>query len=218
MHANRREEADRDRSRADRGDGRAQEHVHRRHALRRGQADRPRGDQVPGAGHRRRHRTEDEGRPGAHGRRARRGWSKKTRRSTPATTRRPARRSSPAWASCTSRSSSTACCASSTCRRTSAGRRSPTKRRSRQPADAEGRFVRQSGGRGQFGVVKLHVEPLPRGTGFVFENKIIGGSIPKEYINPIGAGHQGGAGDRRSRQISRDRRQGAACRWVSITL
>jgi elongation factor G len=56
------------------------------------------------------------------------------------------------------------------------------------PADAEGRFVRQSGGRGQFGVVKLHVEPLPRGTGFVFENKIIGGAIPKEYINPTEQG------------------------------
>ncbi len=49
---------------------------------------------------------------------------------------------------------------------------------------AEGRFVKQTGGSGQFGVVKLEAEPLPRGTGIVFENKIIGGSIPKEYINP----------------------------------
>jgi elongation factor G len=55
-------------------------------------------------------------------------------------------------------------------------------------ADAEGRFVRQSGGRGQFGVVKLHVEPLARGSGFVFENKIIGGAVPKEYINPTEQG------------------------------
>jgi elongation factor G len=53
---------------------------------------------------------------------------------------------------------------------------------------AEGRFVRQTGGRGQFGVVWLEVEPLPRGTGFQFENKLIGGSIPKEYVNPVEQG------------------------------
>jgi len=57
-----------------------------------------------------------------------------------------------------------------------------------QSSTAEGRFVKQTGGRGQFGVVKLTVEPLPRGTGIQFENKIIGGSIPKEYINPTEAG------------------------------
>ncbi|HVP04433.1 MAG TPA: elongation factor G [Dehalococcoidia bacterium] len=56
------------------------------------------------------------------------------------------------------------------------------------PADAEGRFVRQSGGRGQFGVVKLHAEPLPRGGGFVFENKIVGGAVPREYVGPTEAG------------------------------
>ncbi len=52
-------------------------------------------------------------------------------------------------------------------------------------AIAEGRFVRQSGGRGQYGVVELSVEPLERGMGFVFENKVVGGSISKEYINPV---------------------------------
>jgi len=55
-------------------------------------------------------------------------------------------------------------------------------------ATAEGRFVRQSGGRGQYGVVQLEVEPLERGQGFVFENKIVGGSIPKEYIPAVGHG------------------------------
>ncbi len=55
-------------------------------------------------------------------------------------------------------------------------------------ARAEGRFVRQTGGRGQFGVVEIEVEPLERGQGFVFENKIVGGSIPKEYINPVQEG------------------------------
>ena len=53
---------------ADRGDGGPQAHLHGRHALRRVAADRARGDQVPGAGHLRRDRAEDEGRPGAHGR------------------------------------------------------------------------------------------------------------------------------------------------------
>jgi len=55
-------------------------------------------------------------------------------------------------------------------------------------ARAEGRFVRQSGGRGQYGVVELEIEPLERGSGFVFENKIVGGSVPKEYIPAVGQG------------------------------
>jgi elongation factor G len=57
-----------------------------------------------------------------------------------------------------------------------------------QKARAEGRFVRQSGGRGQYGVVELEVEPLERGMGYVFENKIVGGSVPKEYIPAVGQG------------------------------
>jgi elongation factor G len=57
-----------------------------------------------------------------------------------------------------------------------------------QKARAEGRFVRQSGGRGQYGVVELEVEPLERGMGYVFENKIVGGAVPKEYIPAVGQG------------------------------
>ena len=53
---------------------------------------------------------------------------------------------------------------------------------------AEGRFVRQTGGRGQFGHVVLRLEPLPPGSGFVFESAIVGGVIPKEYINPTETG------------------------------
>lgn len=53
---------------------------------------------------------------------------------------------------------------------------------------AEGRFVRQTGGRGQYGHVWLDLEPLPRGQGFVFENKIVGGVIPKEFIPAVEAG------------------------------
>ena len=58
----------------------------------------------------------------------------------------------------------------------------------RQAAKAEGRFVRQTGGRGQFGVVWLDVEPLPPGSGFVFENKLVGGSIPREYVPAVEQG------------------------------
>jgi elongation factor G len=57
-----------------------------------------------------------------------------------------------------------------------------------RPAKAQGRFVRQSGGRGQYGDTHLEVEPLEKGQGFVFENKIIGGAIPKEYIPAVEQG------------------------------
>jgi len=55
-------------------------------------------------------------------------------------------------------------------------------------AKAEGRFVRQTGGKGQFGDVWVELEPAEPGTGFEFVNKIVGGSIPREYINPTEAG------------------------------
>jgi elongation factor G len=53
---------------------------------------------------------------------------------------------------------------------------------------AEGRHVRQTGGHGQYGVVKLEVEPLERGSGFVFENKIVGGAVPREFVGPTEEG------------------------------
>jgi len=52
----------------------------------------------------------------------------------------------------------------------------------------EGRFIRQSGGRGQYGHVKLRLEPLKRGEGFAFENAIVGGVVPREYISAVEAG------------------------------
>jgi elongation factor G len=55
-------------------------------------------------------------------------------------------------------------------------------------AEAEGRFVRQTGGSGQYGVCKLTIEPLEIGKGFEFENKVVGGAIPKEYIPAIEKG------------------------------
>jgi elongation factor G len=54
----------------------------------------------------------------------------------------------------------------------------------RKPAHGTGRFVRQSGGRGQFGHVEMEVEPGEAGTGLVFESKVVGGNIPREFINP----------------------------------
>ena len=52
----------------------------------------------------------------------------------------------------------------------------------------EGKFVRQSGGRGQYGHVWLEIEPNEQGAGYEFINKVVGGAVPKEYINPVNAG------------------------------
>src|SRR5579884_1100440 len=57
-----------------------------------------------------------------------------------------------------------------------------------RPARAEGRFVRQTGGRGQYGDVWIEIEPLPRGGGFELVDKIVGGVIPREYIPAVEAG------------------------------
>ncbi|PTQ56999.1 MAG: Translation elongation factor G [Candidatus Carbobacillus altaicus] len=58
----------------------------------------------------------------------------------------------------------------------------------RSSAKVEGKYIRQSGGRGQYGHVWVEFEPLERGAGFVFENKIVGGVVPKEYIPAVQAG------------------------------
>ena len=52
----------------------------------------------------------------------------------------------------------------------------------------EGKFVRQTGGRGQYGHVVINIEPGKPGTGFVFEDKVVGGSVPREYISSVKAG------------------------------
>ncbi|MCY0873131.1 MAG: elongation factor G [Acidithiobacillus caldus] len=58
----------------------------------------------------------------------------------------------------------------------------------RKAVESEGKFVRQSGGRGQYGHVWLRLEPLEPGSGFVFENAVVGGVVPKEYIGPTQKG------------------------------
>ncbi len=61
----------------------------------------------------------------------------------------------------------------------------------RKSAEVDNKYVRQSGGKGQYGHVKIRIEPSEPGAGYSFENKIVGGAIPKEYIPAIDAGVQG---------------------------
>ncbi len=55
-------------------------------------------------------------------------------------------------------------------------------------ARAQGRLVKQTGGRGQFAVVELELEPLPSGSGLIFENEVVGGAVPRQFITAVKAG------------------------------
>lgn len=57
-----------------------------------------------------------------------------------------------------------------------------------RPAGAEGRYKKQSGGHGQFGVAHIRIEPLERGAGFIFDDKIVGGAIPRQFIPAVEKG------------------------------
>ncbi|MBQ2967548.1 MAG: elongation factor G [Clostridia bacterium] len=61
----------------------------------------------------------------------------------------------------------------------------------RKTVEVDHKYARQSGGKGQYGHVKMIVEPLEPGSGYIFESKIVGGAIPKEYIPAVDAGIQG---------------------------
>ncbi|MGB7602243.1 MAG: elongation factor G [Candidatus Sulfotelmatobacter sp.] len=60
----------------------------------------------------------------------------------------------------------------------------------RRHSEAEGKYIRQTGGRGQYGHAKIRLDPQPAGTGYEFVNDIVGGSVPKEFIKPIDQGIQ----------------------------
>jgi len=60
----------------------------------------------------------------------------------------------------------------------------------RKHSEAEGKYIRQTGGRGQYGHAKIRLDPQPAGTGYEFVNDIVGGSVPKEFIKPIDQGIQ----------------------------
>ncbi len=81
-----------------------------------------------------------------------------------------------------------------------------------RPVKIEGRFVRQSGGRGQYGHVWLELEPNESGAGFVFESKIIGGVVPREYIAPGREGCRGSNADRGACGLSCCGCEGSPCR------
>src|SRR5260370_32505466 len=60
----------------------------------------------------------------------------------------------------------------------------------RKHAEAEGKYIRQTGGRGQYGHAKIYLDPNEPGKGYEFINDIVGGTVPKEYIKPIDQGKQ----------------------------
>ena len=168
--------------------GRPQGHLHGRHPVPPGAPRDPGVDDLPGAGHRGRHRAQDQGRPGQAGRRApapRGGGPDLPRqdgrgdrpdphrghgRAAPRRARGPHGRASsgspPTWAS----------------------RRWPIAPRSRKAAQGNGRFIRQTGGRGQYGHAIIKLEPNEKGAGYEFVDKIVGGTIPREYIKSVDAG------------------------------
>ena len=82
----------------------------------------------------------------------------------------------------------------------------------RKMADVDHKYARQSGGKGQYGHVKISLEPNESGKGYEFINEVVGGAIPKEYIPAVDAGIRG-AMQRCTGRLSRGGLQGDAVRW-----
>ncbi len=84
----------------------------------------------------------------------------------------------------------------------------------KKPVQVEGKFIKQSGGRGQYGHVWLKMEPTGHGKGFEFVDAIKGGTVPREYIPAVEKGLARDAAQRRARRLSGRRHQGHAVRRV----
>ena len=84
-------------------------------------------------------------------------------------------------------------------------------------AEAQGKYKRQSGGRGQYGDCWLKVEPLPRGGGFEFKDEIVGGAIPRQFIPSVEKGVRNTLVEGHPGRLSRGRRQGRRSSTAAIT-
>ena len=91
-----------------------------------------------------------------------------------------------------------------------AAARRPTSRPSPPPSKAQGKFKRQTGGHGQFGDAHVELSPLPRGAGFEFEDAIVGGSIPRQFIPSVEKGIRGSLGSGPAGRLPGGRLQGQA--------
>ena len=188
MHADKRAEIKEVAGRRHRRLRRPEGHRHRRHAGLGRRSGGAGAHGLPGAGDRHLGRAAHQGSRREDDASACRSWPARTRRCGCAPTRRPARPSCPAWASCTWRSSSTGCAANTASTPISARRRWRIAKRSPRPHTETYTHKKQSGGSGQYAEVKIIFEPLERNAGVVFENKVVGGSVPKEYIPAVEKG------------------------------
>ena len=84
----------------------------------------------------------------------------------------------------------------------------------RRAAEGNGRFIRQTGGKGQYGHAIIKLEPSEKGAGYEFIDKIVGGTIPREYIKPVDQGIREALADRHLRRVPGGRCQGHPVRRV----